>query len=88
MAPTELALVDPDEVIEYNFKPTKIRDLPQDARAGMGMGHFPEHIRAYETHPGDWPYTPEECLNAISTVGVWINDGQNLVCPGCGLDGT
>jgi hypothetical protein len=36
---------------------------------------------------GDWPVaSPEQCHDGDG--GVWIADGQCLVCPGCGLDCT
>ena len=34
-----------------------------------------------------WPYTPNMCLLANNTRGVWV-DPQHLACPGCGLDMT
>lgn len=39
-----------------------------------------------EVHPG-YIGDPATCLYG-SFGWVWINDGQNLVCPVCGLDGT
>lgn len=47
-------------------------------------GHGYDGVR--EVHPG-YPGDPATCL--YGALGwTWINDGQNLVCPVCGLDGT
>lgn len=42
----------------------------------------PDHIHS-------WPYTPTTCLVASNGLNwLWLNGGQNLVCPGCGIEGT
>jgi len=89
--------VDADRVVMYFGKPTAIKDIPGPiSRAGMGYGHFLTRRRSETVHPHpfhkdghDWPWTPETCRVAGWPKGwLWINGGQNLVCPGCGLDGT
>ncbi|MBD3004742.1 hypothetical protein [Streptomyces sp. 5-10] len=84
----ELPPVNPDEIVEYNSEQVPIKDLPRDLRAMMGMGHDPADMKGREQHEGPWPYKPDACLVAANTRGKWINDDQNLVCPGCGLDFT
>lgn len=85
------APVNPDELIEVNGVPTKIRDLPPIERAMFGYGHFPlgpgEQWR--KVQPGEWEYTPETCLLAtVEGTSTWSSDGKILVCDGCGLDCT
>ena len=83
-------MVDPDEIVEFNGMPTAIKNLPVVHRVLCGMGHDMWLIQREkrEVIPGNWPYIPEDCLRAGETKRVWINDGQDLVCPGCGIDCT
>lgn len=93
-------LTDPDLIIEFCGELTKLKDIPDRfVRNAMGLGHPPQDCERREQHAapvttdeGDelesWPHSPEDCLCAGDQRGVWINDGQNLVCPGCGLDFT
>ena len=75
-----------DEIVNYNGKDIKIRDLPMSERPFFGYGHFPSHI-VRPLIPGDWPYTPSTCLEADSMTGVWVDD-EHLACTGCGADFT
>lgn len=80
---------DLDEIIVINDVPVKIRDIQnQDDKAFMGYGHFAWDINKRERHLGIGTYEPAECMRANESSGTWINYGQNLVCPGCGLDFT
>lgn len=87
----EGGVIDADRVVRYNGEPMSIKDIPSaQVRALYGLGHLPEAGRDVIPNPtGDpWPYEPENCPQAGEGAGVWINGGQHLVCPGCGLDGT
>lgn len=79
--------VNPNEVIEYNGSPMRIKDVPDTAtRHFLGLGHFREDR---PTLPGAWPYSPENCIYTDPCEGnKWVNGGQTLVCTGCGLDVT
>lgn len=88
MSTEVLALVNPDQVITHNGAPVAIKDLAPPLRALAGMGHNPYDISNRDRHPGEWKWTPDTCLRASATHGQWINDEQDLVCPGCGLDYT
>lgn len=61
-----------------------------DAERVMATWAATRHGHGYsadrEVHPG-YPGDPKTCLYG-SLRWTWINDGQNLVCPVCGLDGT
>lgn len=89
--------VDVDEVITYNGEPTAIKDLPSPSRrAEFGMGHWLASNTAqaplphpYKAEGHDWPWHPNECR--VASWGkdwLWLNGGKNLVCPGCGIEGT
>lgn len=87
--------IDPDEEIYYEGERMKIKDiLSPSYRALFGYGHNPWDIEAGTIHALDnkgkpFPYTPQTCLVAGNPFHwQWINGGQNLVCPGCGIDGT
>lgn len=77
-----------DATVEVNGIPTKIRDMSHDYKAMMGFAHFSGDIARRERHLGIGIDEPENCTRADETSGTWINYGQNLVCPGCGLDFT
>lgn len=84
-------VIDVDRVVKYNGKSMPIKDIPStQVRALYGLGHLPEAGREVIPNPtGEpWPYELENCPRAGEVSGVWISDGQHLVCPGCGLDGT
>lgn len=84
-------MTDPDEMVEYNFQRMAIKDIPsQGVRAMLGYGHVRMPGDQVTPNPSGepWPYTPDHCLRADEIRWLWINNGQNLVCPGCGLDGT
>ena len=84
-------MIDPNAVVTYNFEPMSIKDIPSvSARAMLGYGHLVFPGDSVIPHPSGepWPYTPETCLRTDEKRWTWINDGQSLVCPGCGLDGT
>lgn len=81
-------MVDPNDVVVYNGEPVKIKDLTQTNRAFFGYGHFPRDIADRKVHQSIGIEDPEHCTRADETMGVWINYGSNLVCPGCGLDFT
>lgn len=84
-------MIDPDEVVEYDGALMAVKDIPDpDARRLLGYGHFPEPGREVIEHPDgeDWPFRPEVCPRADELKGIWIHDGQYLVCPGCGMDYT
>jgi hypothetical protein len=82
-------MIDPDETVTFNGAAMAIRDVPdQFVRAMLGYGHGPHDIKARIQWPGVGPYQPAECLRADEIQGIWINDEETLVCPGCGLDFT
>ncbi|MFE0472408.1 hypothetical protein ACFW2V_12410 [Streptomyces sp. NPDC058947] len=84
-------MIDPNEIVEFNGQLVAIKDIPSaQIRALYGLGHLPEPGREVIPNPtGEaWPYRPEDCPRAAEMTGTWINDGQYLVCPGCGMDGT
>jgi hypothetical protein len=84
-------VINPNEIVEYNFQRVAIKEIPSsEARAMLGYGHLPVLGREVIANPSGepWPYLPENCLRADEAQWTWINDGQNLVCPGCGVDGT
>ena len=82
-------VIDPDETVEFNGVVMAIRNIPSEfVRNMMGMGHSTATIAQTEVHDGPFPCKPEFCLFADENVGVWINNGENLVCRGCGLDCT
>lgn len=89
MAMSERRETDPDEVIELNGTPTKIRDLPRADAAMHGYGHILGPGEGWrKVLPGNWPYTPQACRRAGGTwPGIWI-DPEHLACTGCGLDCT
>lgn len=83
-----VAPVDPASTVTYNGVETKIEDLPTaDLRAGLGYGHYGPFLRPVveRTDGKQWPYTPNMCLLASNSKGVWVNP-EHLACPGCGLD--
>lgn len=87
------AVINPDEVVEYNFERMAIKDIPSaQTRAMLGYGHLPEPGRDVIANPNGepWAYRPENCLRADETRWTWITVGgeEFLVCPGCGVDGT
>lgn len=74
-----------DQFTTYNGERMRIRDVPSKTiREMLGFGHSGWETR--EVHPG-YPVHPSECAYG-SMRWEWINDGENLVCPRCGLDGT
>jgi hypothetical protein len=79
--------VNPDEQVEYNGVLMAIKDVPNLAvRQLLGVGHYRD---GRPLVPGNWPFTPETCIyTEPGDAFVWINDGETLVCPGCGVDGT
>lgn len=95
-------MVDGDELTTFNGQMMKIRDVPDAfVRHMLGFGHsFKPGRDAVRVKPdGPWPYEPDVCPRADEQTGVWLNkecepagpdleDGEYLVCPGCGLDCT
>ena len=82
-------MVDPDAEVTYNGELMKLRDVPDPVVKHLcGLGHSAYDCKMREHHPGEWPCIPEECRYADETQGIWINEGENLVCQGCGLDFT
>lgn len=82
--------IDPRATIKYNGVEIRVEDLPTaDLRASMGYGHYGPFRRPVieRTDGKSWPYTPNMCLLAANTRGVWV-DPEHLACPGCGLDMT
>lgn len=87
------AVINPDEVVEYNFERMAIKDIPSaQARTMLGYGHPPVPGRDVIANPNGepWTYEPKNCLRADETRWTWITVGDKefLVCPGCGVDGT
>ncbi|MEU7435684.1 hypothetical protein AB0B07_33325 [Streptomyces sioyaensis] len=82
--------VNPNTVIDLDGVPTAIKDLNRTDRNVLGLGHsvWDIDVLKKQRHPGDWPYTSEDCQRADERFGVWINNENDLVCPGCGLDYT
>ena len=81
-------MIDADATVIRDGKEIRIKDLPdRQDRIDCGLGHHPYLIARHKVHPG-FKHRPIECPHADELTGVWINDGNNLVCPGCGLDGT
>lgn len=81
-------MIDKFEVVSYNGEELAIKDLPEHIRPMYGYGHGSWDIAHRERHEGIGIYDPAHCIRADETMGTWINHGQNLVCPGCGLDYT
>jgi hypothetical protein len=82
-------MMNPDEIVEISGHRMMIRDVPDRfTRNMLGYGHSTYDSKERECHPGIGLYTPDTCVRADEIIGVWINFGQNLVCPGCGLDFT
>ena len=76
-------------MVQHNGQYMKIRDIPdQYVRAGMGVGHWPNHGRSVPLFVDrKFPHTPETCLVDIAET-EWVNNGKILICCGCGLDVT
>lgn len=88
MAASEPREVNPDDIVDLDGIPTRIRDLPRLEAALFGYGHVLIPSDGREVLPGAWPYTPETCRRADGTwPGTWI-DPEHLACTGCGLDCT
>lgn len=87
--PLHPPVINPDDLVTYNGEEIKVKDVPDRyARSAIfGYGHMPiEKWR--KVFPG-YPHSPDTCTQHNNgTDWDWINDGQNLVCPGCGLEGT
>jgi hypothetical protein len=81
-------MINTNEVVSYNGEEMPIKDLPENIRPMYGYGHYSWDVKNRERHPGIGIYEPDECIRADEGLGTWINYGQNLVCPGCGLDYT
>lgn len=79
---------DIEKEIEFNGKLVAIKDLPRDHAAAFDYGHFSYDIKHRKRWSSVGLYRPETCMRADEPMGVWINDQENLVCPGCGLDFT
>lgn len=74
-----------DLMVTFNGEQMMIKDVPDETiREQLGYGH--PGWRSREVHPG-YEVHPGECTYG-HLQWTWINDGQNLVCPRCGLDGT
>ncbi|MFI1161428.1 hypothetical protein [Streptomyces sioyaensis] len=82
--------VDPNTVIDLDGVPTALKNMDRHDRNMFGLGHsvWDIEVEKKQQHPGPWPYKPEDCQRADERFGVWINNEQNLVCAGCGLDYT
>lgn len=88
-------MTNPDEIVEYNGASMRIRDIPDPfvrEMLGMGHAHFsPDRkvITQDDSGPRRWPFTIQTCLYSGEQFATeWINNGQTLVCIGCGLDCT
>lgn len=93
--------IDPEQLVNYNGQEMKLKNVPdREARFVWGLGHDGVHFSrlkpearippsSMEPPLEKWPYEIEWCpFNAPEDNFVWIQNGQILVCPGCGLDGT
>lgn len=80
----------PDEIIEINGDPVRIREMPPADAALYGYGHQLGYGDQWRKQiPGAYPYTPETCRRAGGLFpGTWLFGGTVLVCTGCGLDCT
>jgi len=81
-----------DELVTYNGTRMRVRDVPDRLlRAMWGYGHAAARGRVGRLiwRPGLWFYTPDTCqLAEAPSATRWVEDGQTLVCIGCGLDCT
>ena len=87
--------VDPEQQIDCDGDTIAIKDLPSPTlRQLAGIGHGPLTGRMVHQHPykaeGDnWPWMPDKCLIAGQQLTwLWLDGGESLTCPGCGIDGT
>jgi hypothetical protein len=67
--------INPQATTQYNGETYTIENLPSaDLRAMMGYGHINPFQRGVIERPDkiQWPYTPNMCLVASNSRGVWI----------------
>jgi len=57
----------------------------RDILESMGIGHG-WWYKGRDSGP-NYPYTPYTCWNEVYQF-KWDEGGNNLICEGCGLDGT
>jgi hypothetical protein len=82
-------MIDPERTIEFDGKEMAIKDVPDAyTREMLGYGHSSFDVQNRTRWPEIGEYEPGKCLRADELKGIWINKGENLACPGCGLDFT